>query len=115
MTETVSAIYFDDGQRVEQGQLLVEMTSAEEHALIEEGRARVAEAERQYERVKSLAGQRSASESLLDERRRDLDTARAPPGGDRVAPRRPPDQGPLRRRPGPAQHQPRRPGAARRP
>ena len=43
----VPAIYFDDGQRVEQGQVLAEMTSAEEHALLEEGRVRVAEAERQ--------------------------------------------------------------------
>lgn len=77
VTETVSAIYFDDGQRVKQGDVLVEMTSAEEHALLEEARARVAEAASQFNRVKSLATQRSASESLLDERRRDLDTARA--------------------------------------
>jgi len=76
-TESVSSIYFDDGQRVEAGEILVEMTSAEEHALLEEAQARVAEAERQYERVKSLVAQRSASESLLDERKRDLDTARA--------------------------------------
>jgi membrane fusion protein (multidrug efflux system) len=77
VTETVSAIHFDDGQRVEEGQILVEMTSAEEHALLEEAQARVAEAARQYRRVESLVAQRSASESLLDERRRDLDTARA--------------------------------------
>ncbi len=77
VTETVSAIHFDDGQQVKTGDVLVEMTSAEEHALLEEGQVRVAEAERQFNRVKSLATQRSASESLLDERRRDLDTARA--------------------------------------
>jgi len=77
VTESISAIYFDDGQRVEAGKVLVEMTSAEEHALLEEARARVAEAESQYDRVKSLVAQRSASESLLDERKRDLDTARA--------------------------------------
>ena len=46
VTETVSAIHFDDGQRVKEGQVLVEMTSAEEHALLEEARARVADAER---------------------------------------------------------------------
>ncbi len=77
VTETVSIIRFDDGQRVKRGEVLVEMTSAEEHALLEEAQARVAEAERQFNRVKSLTTQRSASESLLDERRRDLDTARA--------------------------------------
>jgi membrane fusion protein (multidrug efflux system) len=77
VTETVSAIHFDDGQRVKAGQVLVEMTNAEEHALLEEARARVAEAQRQHDRVRALVAQRSASESLLDERKRDLDTARA--------------------------------------
>lgn len=77
VTETISVVHFDDGQRVRAGDPLVEMTSAEEHALLEEARVRAREAERQYDRVKSLVAQRSASESLLDERRRDLDTARA--------------------------------------
>jgi membrane fusion protein (multidrug efflux system) len=77
VTETVSAIHFDDGQRVQQGDLLVEMTNAEEHALIAEGWARVGEAKRQFDRVNALASQRSAAQSLLDTSRRDLDTARA--------------------------------------
>lgn len=77
VTETISAVHFDDGQRVRADDLLVEMTNAEEHALLEEARVRAAEAERQFLRVKSLATQRSASESLLDERQRDLDAARA--------------------------------------
>ena len=77
VTETISVVHFDDGQRVAEGDLLVEMTSAEEHALLEEAQARVAEAQRQYDRVRSLVRQGSASESLLDERKRDLDTARA--------------------------------------
>ena len=77
VTETISVVHFDDGQRVHAGDPLVEMTSAEEHALLEEARVRAREAERQYDRVRSLVAQRSASESLLDERKRDLDTARA--------------------------------------
>jgi membrane fusion protein (multidrug efflux system) len=77
VTETISAIHFDDGDRVAVDEVLVEMTSAEETALLEEVRARVAEAERQYARVQSLAERGSASASLLDERRRDLDTAGA--------------------------------------
>ena len=36
VTETVSALYFDDGERVEGGQLLVEMTNAEEQARLKE-------------------------------------------------------------------------------
>ena len=47
VTETVSAIHFDDGQRVEAGQVLVELTSAEERALLKEARVREAEATRQ--------------------------------------------------------------------
>ncbi len=77
VTESISDIHFDDGQRVAQGDILVEMTSTEEHAVLEEVRARVAEAEGQFRRVQSLAAQGSASASLLDERRRDWDTARA--------------------------------------
>ncbi|NKN33606.1 efflux RND transporter periplasmic adaptor subunit [Marichromatium bheemlicum] len=77
VTETVAALHFDDGQRVEQGALLVELTSAEQQALLEEARARRAEAERQYRRVNALVAQDSAAESLLDERQRDLETSRA--------------------------------------
>lgn len=77
VTETISAIHFDDGQRVNEGDILVELTSVEQHALLDEAQVRVDEAERQYERVKALVAQRAASESLLDERKRDLDTARA--------------------------------------
>ena len=77
VTETISVIHFDDGQRVSEGDILVELTSVEQHAQLDEAQVRLHEAERQYQRVKSLAGQRAASESELDERRRDVDTARA--------------------------------------
>jgi membrane fusion protein (multidrug efflux system) len=77
VTEVVTAIHFDDGNRVEAGKVLVEMTSAEEHALLEEAQATVAEAHRQYQRVKSLESQGTAARSLLDERRREWETARA--------------------------------------
>lgn len=77
VTDTVSVINFDDGDRVEAGTVLVEMTSDEEHAQLEEARFAVAEAKRQYERIKSLHAQKSASESLLDERKREWDTGRA--------------------------------------
>ncbi len=77
ITEVVSAIHFNDGDRVKAGQLLVEMTSAEERALLEEGRVTVAEAKRQYERVQSLQAQRQAPLSLLDERQREWEAAQA--------------------------------------
>lgn len=77
VTETVSAIYFDDGERVEAGQILVEMTDDEEHALITEANALASEAERQYQRVQSLAKQGTAPKSLMDERSREWETAKA--------------------------------------
>jgi membrane fusion protein (multidrug efflux system) len=77
VTETVSAIHFDDGDRVEQGQVLIEMTSGEEHAQLEEARATVNEAYRQYQRVLSLETQGTAAKSLLDERKREWETAKA--------------------------------------
>lgn len=77
VTETVTALHFDDGDRVAAGQVLVEMTSAEEHAQLEEARATVEEAWRQYQRIKSLQERQTAAESLLDQRRREWETARA--------------------------------------
>ena len=61
VTETVSVIHFDDGDRVEAGKVLVEMTSTEEHAMLEEARALMDEARTQYQRVRSLANQGTAS------------------------------------------------------
>ncbi len=77
VTETVTDIRFDDGDRVTAGQVLLEMTSAEEHAQLEEARATVGEAKRQFQRVKSLEAKGTAAKSLLDERRREWETARA--------------------------------------
>ena len=77
VTETVTALHFDDGDRVESGQILVEMTSGEEHAQLDEARATVAEARRQYERIKSLREKQTAAESLLDQRKREWETGRA--------------------------------------
>lgn len=77
VTETISIIHFDDGDRVEKDQVLVEMTSREEHAQLEEASATVNEASRQYQRIKPLASEGSAAKSLLDERQREWHTARA--------------------------------------
>lgn len=77
VTELVAAIHFDDGDRVEAGQLLVELRDAEERALLEEARVLAAEAERQYERLKTLQRQGQAALSLVDERQREWDAAQA--------------------------------------
>ncbi|MFU8877823.1 MAG: efflux RND transporter periplasmic adaptor subunit [Wenzhouxiangellaceae bacterium] len=77
ITETISEIRFADGQRVEQGDLLVAMTNREQLADLAAARAEVREAERQFERVEELAERGQESRSLLDQRRRELDTAQA--------------------------------------
>jgi len=77
VTETVTAINFDDGDRVKAGQVLVQMTNDEEQAQLREARVTVDEAKRQYERIKSLRAQQSASESQLDEQQRVWEANRA--------------------------------------
>jgi len=77
VSETVTAVHFEDGQRVTAGSILVEMTNEEEHALIEEERSTLAEAKKQYERLRPLIERGAASASLLDQRRREYETAKA--------------------------------------
>jgi membrane fusion protein (multidrug efflux system) len=77
VSEIVTFIDFDDGQRVQAGDILVEMTSREEHALIEEEKSTITEAKKQYDRVKRLADQGAISQSLYDQRRREYEAARA--------------------------------------
>lgn len=70
VADTITAINFADGQQVESGFVLVEMTNAEEQALLSEARA-------QYNRARDLAERGSASQATLDQRRRDYETTRA--------------------------------------
>lgn len=76
-TKKVTRINFEDGQRVEKGQVLVEMTSREESALLEEARFNADEAKKQLDRVQELAKRGAASQSLLDQRVREFESARA--------------------------------------
>ncbi len=66
VTETVSAIKFQDGQVVEEGDILVELTGKEEAAELEEARATLVEAEQQYERAVDLVRRGNATQSRLD-------------------------------------------------
>ena len=77
VTETVSRVYFDDGQVVAKGDVLVELTSREESAQLSEVRANLGEAERQYERAIEMSRNGSLSEAQLDVRATALDAARA--------------------------------------
>lgn len=77
VSEIVTAVHFDDGQRVNAGSILVEMTNEEEHARIQEERSTLTEAKKQYDRLRPLVERGAASTSLLDQRRREYETAKA--------------------------------------
>lgn len=77
VTKTVTRINFEDGQRLKKGDVLVEMTSAEEQALLDEARFNTDEAKKQLDRVRALVARSAASESLLDQRVREYESARA--------------------------------------
>lgn len=77
VTKKITRINFEDGQRVNKDQILVEMTSREETALLEEARFNADEAKKQLDRVRALAKRGAAAESLLDQRIREYEAARA--------------------------------------
>jgi membrane fusion protein (multidrug efflux system) len=77
VTDTVTAVNFTDGQRVSKGDILVEMTSGEEKALLDQQKALVNEAQKQLNRTRDLARSGAAASSVLDERQREYTAAKA--------------------------------------
>jgi membrane fusion protein (multidrug efflux system) len=77
VTNTVTRINFEDGQRVKSGDVLVEMMNAEERALVEEARINSLEAKQQLERVRTLVTSNAASKSMLDQKVREYESAKA--------------------------------------
>lgn len=77
VTEIVTKVSFTDSQRVKKGDVLVEMDIAEELAELAEQEAIAAEAKRQVKRFSPLVNKSAASESVLGENQRDLESAEA--------------------------------------
>lgn len=77
VTKKITRIHFQDGQRVQAGDLLVDLASVEERALLDEARINADEASKQLQRVQSLLARDAASQSLYDQRRREFDAAKA--------------------------------------
>lgn len=77
VTEGITAIHFEDGQRVKQGDLLIEMDANEEQAELTEQQSFLEEAQKQVKRLEPLVKKGAASESTLDEWRREKLTAEA--------------------------------------
>ena len=66
VTETVDRVNFSDGQHVEAGMVLVELSGRAEVANLEEARATLREAEQQYARQKGLAEAGTIPRSQID-------------------------------------------------
>lgn len=77
VTELITAIHFDDGQLVSKGDILLEMDAAEEQAELNAERAVYEEAKKQLERIEPLVKRGAASQSVLDERTREMNTSKA--------------------------------------
>lgn len=76
-SDRITALYFEDGERVREGKTLLSLAQREQLALVESAEANVEEAARQLERVARLATAEAVSQSELDRAERDLDSAEA--------------------------------------
>lgn len=77
VSDTVTAIHFNDGGFVEQGDVLVELTNTAEAARLTEARASEADARRQFDRLQSLIETNLISQTDLEEARTRWETADA--------------------------------------
>lgn len=75
--ELVTAVRFRDGQRVARGQVLVELKAGEEDAGVIEARARLAQAQRDYDRWSALADRGVAPRAAAEQYLSALQTAKA--------------------------------------
>jgi membrane fusion protein, multidrug efflux system len=66
VTDTVRRVNFEDGDYVEAGAVLVELTNQEEQALLDEARANLEDAENQLRRYEDLAARGLSATSELD-------------------------------------------------
>lgn len=77
VSDTIARINFDSGEAVEAGQILVELSAAEEAAGLSEARATLRETEREIARIRDLTERGVAPQSRLDEALAALERARA--------------------------------------
>jgi membrane fusion protein (multidrug efflux system) len=77
VSQPIRAIHFEEGQRVEAGQILVELDNAEARADVAVARANLIDMENKFRRARDLYESRSVSASELDQRRAQRDAARA--------------------------------------
>jgi membrane fusion protein (multidrug efflux system) len=75
--ELITAVHFSDGQYVSKGQVLVELKADQENAGIAQQQAQLAQAEREYQRWKTLAEKGIAPRATVEQYMAARDTAKA--------------------------------------
>lgn len=75
--ERLVGVFFDDGDSVRKGQVLVKLDDSEAQFLLAEARAALREQQKQFDRAKRLATTNATSRSLLDEEQGLLEIAEA--------------------------------------
>lgn len=70
-------INFDEGQRVQAGDVLIELDQSIEAAELDQARAQLALAQAEYERQQALRSRKTVSQAALDRARSELDTGLA--------------------------------------
>jgi len=76
-SDRVTAVYFEDGQRVKAGKTLVSLAQREQSALVEGAEAELAQANQELARLEPLAAQGAVSQAELDVARRNSNAAAA--------------------------------------
>ncbi len=76
-SDRVTAVYFEDGQRVTQGKTLISLAQREQAALVEAAEADLAQARQELARLEPLASQGAVSQTELDVARRNANSAAA--------------------------------------
>ncbi|MEM8844301.1 MAG: efflux RND transporter periplasmic adaptor subunit [Pseudomonadota bacterium] len=77
VTERITNISFEDNQRVDRGDVLIQMDIAQEQAELAEEQSRLQEAQNQVNRLRPLVERGAASNSVLDEQEREFRIAQA--------------------------------------
>ena len=77
VSETVSRVDFEDGEFVERGDILVELTNAAEASRLAEAQANVNDAQRQLDRLQDLSANNLVADNEFDQARTALETAKA--------------------------------------
>lgn len=76
-SDRVTAVYFEDGDRVKAGKTLVSLAQREQSALVEAAEADLAQANQELARLEPLAAQGAVSKAELDVARRNANSAAA--------------------------------------